>query len=250
MSRIRLIDCHAGMSLPNAGDPCAPNGGIAAEMARLQIDGALVRPYSDKDTFDVPAANARLFEVCRQCPSLTPCPIAIPNSAKDLQPEPDMVADFIVRGARCVFIRPVQDYWLPAPWVADRLFLALQDRRMPVLCLESALGLEKVAELAQRYSQLPLILAGVSYRSLRSLVGLLETFPNIRFCIGGAFSLHCGIEFLVEHVGARKLLFGTGFPETEAMAAVTMLMYSGLSDADRELVGHGNIESLFGEVRQ
>lgn len=250
MSQTRLIDCHVGMRLPNAGDQVAPGGAVAAEMARLQIEGALVRPYPDRDTFDVPAANAHLFEVCRQVPSLTPCPIAIPNSAKDLQPEPDMVADFIARGARCVLIRPTQDYWLPVPWVADRLFLALQDRRMPVLCLESAVGLEKVAELAQRYPQLRLILAGVGYRSLRNLVGLLESFPNIHLCIGGAFSLHCGLEFLVKHLGAKRLIFGTGFPETDAMAAVTMLMYSGLSDADRELIGHGNIEALFQEVRQ
>jgi len=250
MSRLRLIDCHAGICLANAGDQSAPGAAIAAEMARLHIEGALVRPFPDKDTFDAPAANARLFEICHGLPALTPCPIAVPNSACDLQSEPDMVGDFIARGARCVLIRPAPDYWLPVPWVAERLFLALQDRRMPVLCLESALGLEKVWELAQRYPQLPLILAGVGYRALRSLVGLLEACPNVRVCTGGAFSIHCGLEFLAQRVGIQRLIFGTGYPETEAMAAVTMLMYSDLSPAERELVGHGNIQRLFEEVRQ
>ncbi len=250
MSCLRLIDCHVGMSLPRAGEPSAPGGAVAAELARLHIDGALVRPFPDKDTFDVPAANARLFAVCGGLPSLVPCPIAIPNSAGDLQPEADMVADFVARGARCVLIRPVADYWLPEPWVADRLFFSLQDRRMPVLCLESAVGIEKVAQLAQRYPEVPLILAGLGYRSLRSLVGLLETFPNVRLCMGGAFSLHGGLESLAARSGASRLLFGTGFPETDAMAAVTMLLYSGLSDQEKEMVGHSNIERLFEEVRR
>ncbi len=119
---------------------------------------------------------------------------------------------------------------------------------MPVYCLESEIGLLQVGDLAGRFPALPLIVAGVHYRQQRILLPLLETFPSVYLSLGNCYTIHRGIEELVAMVGPERLLFGTGFPESEPLAAVTQLMYADLSDDERRLIGAANMRRLISEV--
>ena len=46
------------------------------------------------------------------------------------------------------------------------------------------------------------------------------------------------------------MLFGTGFPVSEPMAAITYLMYADLSTEQKALIGSGNAQRLLAEVRR
>jgi predicted TIM-barrel fold metal-dependent hydrolase len=52
----------------------------------------------------------------------------------------------------------------------------------------------------------------------------------------------------VSTVGPDRVLFGTGYPETEPMAAVTQLMYADITESDRAAIGAGNLHRLLGGV--
>ena len=91
---------------------------------------------------------------------------------------------------------------------------------------------------------------GVGFRSQRMLVSLMKAFDNVYLAIGSLYGVHLGVESVAAHVGAERLLFGTGFPYAEPMASITMLAYSDLSDTDRQLVGSGNLDRLIGGIRR
>ena len=90
----------------------------------------------------------------------------------------------------------------------------------------------------------------LGYRSQRMLVPLMKVFPNVYLAVGSPYSVHLGLESMAGRVAAERLLFGTGFPDSEPMASITMLAYSELSDADKQRVGAGNLDRLMGGIRR
>ena len=147
-------------------------------------------------------------------------------------------------------MRPSVDYWTTARWACDALFSALQERRVPVYCREGLVSLDQVGDLAGRYPSLPLIITKRHYRMLRMLLPLMKTFPNVYLAIGSDYTAHRGIKHFVATVGAKRLLFGTGFPEAESMSAVTQLMYAEISDEQKRLIGAGNLKRLIAEIKR
>jgi len=246
---IELFDVQCGFGGARAGDPAVVSAeALLREMGRLHISAALTRRVPDDRLEDVPASNAVLYAARDEHPSLIPCPVVVPSRGGSLPPEHAQVAAHVAQGCGAVSIRPAKDYWDLAPWVCHRLFDALQERNMPVFCLASDVSLVQVGDLAGRFPSLPIIVAGVHYRQQRILLPLLETFPGVHLSLGNCYTVHRGIEELVAKIGPERLLFGTGFPESEPMTAITQLMYADLTDDDRRLIGAANLRRLISEV--
>ncbi len=217
---------------------------LLREMERADIQKALVRIAPDDLDVDFEASNARLYEICRSKRNLIPCPVVIPASAGDVRTEAAQ-ADYHARhGAGAVWIRPSRDAWIIAEWACGSLFGSLEKRRIPVYCAERYVPLEQVASIAGKYPNLPLIIAEVGYGELRAIIALLQHFPSVYLSLGSVFTGHMAIERLVELVGPDRLLFGSGFPPAEPMAAVSQLMYSAIPHREREMIGHANMERL------
>lgn len=247
---LRLWDVQAGFGGAKPGQQAVPLGDLAATLAQLQIERALVRVAPDDLDGDVVRSNEMLFSAAAVDARLAPCPVVLPSDAGDVPGENEQVATLVARGAEAVCVRPGIDCWSLSPWASGRLFGALQDRRLPVLCLHRHVNLEDVARLAAAYPELPLVAAEVAYRQGRVLVPLLESFPNVHLSIGSNFCIHGGLERLVERVGAERLLFGTGFPEVEPMMGITLLTYADLDEDDKQRIGAENLERLIAGVRR
>lgn len=221
---------------------------LLGEMARLSMHRALVRITPEDLDADFARSNGNLYAACATTPQLIPCPVAIPNTGGDLECEDQQVARAIKKGAGAVWIRPSIDSWTLHEWASGKLFSALQDRRLPVMCLERMVNLDQTTDLAARYPFLPIIFAETSYRSQRTLLAMLKRFQNIYLSTGSNYCVHKGIEQFVNEVGPERLVFGTGFPVAEPMNAVTLLMYADISEDAKRLIGAGNAENLIGAI--
>lgn len=243
------VQCGFGGAAPGAPESLGAQD-ILREMRRLAIGRALVRMTPESMETDIPFSNRKLYAACRGRKALVPCPVVAPNTARDLPTEEAQVEAAIRRGAGAAWIRPGPDGWLTAEWASGRIFAALEERRLPLICLERLVGVADLADLARRHPELPLILAEVGYRANRVLIPLLERFPNLHLSLGPVYTAHRGIEQFVEIAGADRLLFGSGWPDAEAMAAVTQLAYAEISEPDRRRIGAGNLQRLIAEVRR
>ena len=223
---------------------------LLAELRRVEIVGALVRNLPVIEAADMLFDNAVLYRWCGGHPELVPCPVVIPNSGRDLPPEPEQAADAIRHGAGAVWIRPANDSWPIADWVSNPLFNALEERLLPVLCSERLVSIEQLAALARQFPKLPFILAETHYRAQRFILPLLRAFRNVHLSLGNNYGVHRGIEQIVAELGPEQLLFGTNFPGSESMGAITALMYSELSDSHRQMIGHGNFARLREGIRR
>jgi hypothetical protein len=248
---IPLFDAQCGFGSAAPGSRATlPAAELLGEMDGVAIERALVRMLPAAMEIDISWSNNHLYAACDGQARFVPCPIVAPNGARDIGSESMQVEAAIRHGAGAVVIRPRMDYWSVAPWCSERLFRALETRRMPVMCLLGEVSLDDVAVLAGCYSGLPLILAGVDYRSQRIILPLLEAFPTVYLSIGSNYIVHRGIEQCVEVVGARRLLFGTGYPDVDMNGHVSQLMYAEIANDEKRLIGAGNLDRLIQGVQR
>jgi uncharacterized protein len=243
------VQCGFGSVAPGSRD-LLPAPALLAEMDRLGVARALVRMAPAALEIDIPLSNARLYADCAANPRLVPCPIVVPNGARDGNDETEQVDEAIRRGARAVVIRPRMDYWSVAPWCSGRLFEVLEERRLPVICLVADVSYDDVAALAGRYPNLPLIITAADYRSQRILLPLLEAFRSVSLSLGSNYVQQGGIEQCVATVGAQRLLFGTGFPEVDMTGAISYLSYSEIAAEEKQMIGAGNLDRLVQGVQR
>lgn len=248
---LTLFDAYAGFGGHKAGQRRAASPEeLSRRMQRLSIARALVRTAPEDLDGDFVASNEALFRACERFSGFVPCPVVVPDAAGDAGPEDEQVAGLIARGAGAAALRPKRDGWILDDWVAGKLLAALQDRRLPAFCKEDQVALPEVAELARRYPALPVILADFGFRRQRLVLALLKEFPGVRVCLGGGFSVHRGIEQIVARAGPERILFGSGFPGSEPMAAACQLIYADIPEADRALIASGNLQTLLGGIRR
>jgi len=248
---IRLFDVQAGFGGARPGTQPAAADELLAAMDRIEIDRALVRIAPTDLDNDVGRSNRMLLAAAEKSDGrLAACPVVLPAAVGDVPPEAEQIDELIAAGAVAATIRPLKDSWSLAEWASRPLLTSLAERRLPILCMAKQVTLEQVADLAGQHPPLPIIVAGVTYRELRTLIPMLRRFDKVHLSTGSNFSMHRGIESVVEAVGAERLLFGTGFPDVEPMMAVTQLMYAAISDADRQQISARNIERLIAEVQR
>jgi predicted TIM-barrel fold metal-dependent hydrolase len=246
-----LFDIQAGFGggRPGQRQPAGVEE-LLDDMRHCGIGRTAVRIAPADLDVSLPRSLETLYAACADHRELVPCPVVVPNAARDLPDEKAQIRTAVERGAAAAVIRPALDSWSLEPWCSGRLFATLEERRLPVLCLEEMVPLGEVARLAERHPRLPFIVAHTNYRAQRLLLPLLERFANVFLSLGNNYVVHRGIEQLAAVIGADRLLFGTGWPDAEPFAAVTQLLYAGIKAADRKKIGAGNLERLLRKVRR
>ena len=93
-----------------------------------------------------------------------------------------------------------------------------------------------------------MVLTRVGYRAFRVLVPMLRRYPNLHVDLS-YFATHQGVEFIVQHIGPERILFGTGQPLEDPGGALTRLCYADLEDRCAGQIGFANLERLLARVR-
>jgi predicted TIM-barrel fold metal-dependent hydrolase len=76
---------------------------------------------------------------------------------------------------------------------------------------------------------------------------LLERYPNV-YVDTAQYLLDGGIESLVADYGGRRLLFGSGFPESYIGGMMLALRHARIPDEAKNAVAGGNLERILEEV--
>lgn len=105
---------------------------------------------------------------------------------------------------------------------------------------------DKIHELAEKYSDIPLIITrmlgdGARYRYMVNQ--LLSRHKNIYIELSQYHYLDA-IEDLVSTHGPEQLLFGTNLPKQDPGQSIAQLNYADISQNDKELIAGKNLENL------
>lgn len=229
-----LIDAHASIgAYPRAYVTGQSPEGLTADMRRLGIGAAVVGSTASV-WHDPINGNAEALTVADR-PGLHPCVTLVPPT-----PEETTGLD----GAIAARIYPETHGFDPLDPAMDPLYEEMVERRLPLTVGLSDIGWPTLDALAASWPGLSLIVSGIGYRALRQLAAVFRRRANLHADMVN-FASHEGLEWFVRHFGAERLLFATGTPVRDPAEAVARLMWSGLSDSDRQLVGRDNAARLF-----
>ena len=104
-----------------------------------------------------------------------------------------------------------------------------------------------VREVAGAFPQLPIVVVYTGMLQGRRLLPLLERCPNVLADLTcAAFQF---IEYVVERLGAGRLVLASHFPAEDPALYTTWVNYADLADADRQAIASGNLAALVEAVR-
>jgi hypothetical protein len=214
------------------------------------IDDALVYHARSKESHPADG-NKSLLDEIKGSKRLHPQWVLLPSHTGEFPTENEVVKKMVSLGVRAARIFPHQERsnFSISDWCAGALFAALSRRRIPLFIDSDEINWESVHNICERYPNLPLVLTNVGYRIDRYLYPLFERFKNLYVEISG-YCAAGGIEEAVRRFGAERFLFGTRLPFFTPAVAVSMVLYSKISDSEKQLIAGENLRRLLEQVRK
>lgn len=238
-------------SWPHWPVPEADEAALLARMDRLGIRSAVVLSlagaFSDPDV-----GNQELAGLVRRHPGR----FAGMAAYDPRQPTPPRDAMQRARdaGLTGLALYPNQhDYTLgDEPLVNEALSLAAEWHWPVVIPIRLVMSwwlpetpVKTIIELARQHSQVPIMVAGVSYGELYKLLESMGELTNIYLEISATQSLDA-LKEMVRRAGPQRILFGTGQPIQMPECNLIKLATAQLDEQAKEAILRGNAARLFG----
>lgn len=248
---MHFFDCNAYFGLP-AKRPLAPvatTGEFLAEMDRAGVQKALVWHIAQHDVAPQ-VGNELLAGAIAPHPRLTGCWTMLPNQAREF-PLPNALFRQM-REARVAAIRvfPNSHKFLLNGVAMGELLDAMVAQRVPLfVSVKRGVSWHDVYALLVEFPDLVCVICDHGcWGEDRYFRPLLERYPNV--CVDTAqYLLDGGIEALVADYGARRLLYGSGFPESYFGGMMMALQHAQIPDEAKAAIAHGNLERIIEEAQ-
>lgn len=241
--KFRLIDTDAMLGRhPQRDGGSRDVESFLAMMDRFGIDEAVVGHMLA--WMDSPVdGNDRITKLIDGHPRLHACWVILPDTCGEIDPPAEFVAAAVDAGVAAVRAYPEDHgYDLDGPDVAD-LLDAVTEAGLPLLVDLEQTSLGAVERIATLRPSLQIVVCRTGYRILRPLAGVFRRTENVHIGMAN-MSSNCGIEWLVDRFGARRIFFGTAVPIRDPADVVTRLLWSELDDDAVAAIGAGNAESI------
>jgi len=128
-------------------------------------------------------------------------------------------------------------------WCCGPLLASLERRNIPVFLRPALVGWEEVAAVLEAHPKLPVVVTHTGYRADRYIYPLARRYSRL-MVETSMYVGHRQLEEFAQAFGAARLLFGTNLPYYSPGAALAVLAYARLCDADRARVAGGNLKLL------
>jgi len=107
---------------------------------------------------------------------------------------------------------------------------------------KNMLDVRDMEYLAKKFPSAAFVVTQKMWSAFNSVLDLMWRCPNV-YVDSSCLHMRDTLELLTENFGAARVLFGVGY-KSHYGAAIAALAHARLTDADRELFAHGNIERL------
>ena len=245
-----FFDCNAFFGLPMVR-PLAPvptAEDLLAEMDRAGVDQALAWHIAQHDA-SPQVGNQLLADAIGPHPRLVGCWTILPNQAREFPPLPVFLEQ--MRDAR---VRALRTFPNSHKFLANAVSMgdwleAMVARRIPLfLSVRRGFEWRDVYDLLREFPNLVCVICDHGcWGQDRLFRPLLERYPNL-YVDTAQYLLDGGIESLVADYGGRRLLYGSGFPESYMGGMMLALRHACIPDEAKAAIASGNLERILEEV--
>jgi hypothetical protein len=162
----------------------------------------------------------------------------------------DVIKDMLNRKVRLAWTDPLAGKYTLQSWCCEEMLDALQQHLIPLLISVKGVNLSDLHNVMTDFPRLRVILIDLPRTGRNVMIeALLKAHMKLNLCFSPSFSVHGGYKDLCSRYGEHRWIWGMGYPVSEGGAAITGLVYSGLTKQQLDAVAYGNIERLLSEVK-
>lgn len=222
---------------------------LQAQVDGSGTEGALVTHFASL-TYDWRDGNELALSWAEQDERLWSAIVLVPNSTGEVGGLGQYLDSSIARGARAVRLFPKMHSFSVMPWCSGLMMEELQSRQMPLILWHSEFSWDQIDFLCRNWPGVSIIVEGTGRKMLydnRMFYQLLADHPNLILELHNLTN-YLAVEDIVSRYGASQLVYGSYMPLGDPGAVTAMVTEARVSDDDKELIAHGNMERLIGEV--
>jgi predicted TIM-barrel fold metal-dependent hydrolase len=248
---MRFFDCNVFYGLPTKRPlaPVATVEELLAAMDRAGVERALVWHILQHDA-SPQIGNQVLAEEIALHPRLVGCWTVAPNQGREYPPLQALFEE--MKAARIVALRifPDSHRFLANEVSMGELFEQMVDQHVPLfVSLRRGMDWPGIYALLAEFPALTCVICDHGCWGMdRMFRPLLERYPNVHVDTA-QYLLDGGIEALVADYGARRLLFGSGFPESYLGGMMMALKHARIPDEAKTAIAGGNLERIIEEAQ-
>ncbi len=233
--------------VPTEGSLPAPAtaGELLAAMDGYGVRRALVWHAAQRDAA-VPVGNGLITATLKGAGErLSGCWGFLPDEADEWPSGKDLARAMRNAGVCALRCWPVQNRFLLNRESCGRTLAVAEEHAIPLILQASAAAQwESAYALLREYPRLVCILADVGLWGVdRYVRPLFEHYPNVVMEIS-EYQVAGGVAPLVERYGARRLLFGSGFPRYHAGGGMLMIRHADIPETAKAAIAGTNLEAL------
>jgi hypothetical protein len=226
---------------------------LLAQMASFGIAKALVS-HSISFIYDFREGDEILVGEIAGHAKLTPCYTVIPFTTGEMPGPAFWDGRLAETGPFAFKIYPRTHVFMLRSLAEGDLFSYVEERKIPLFVEIDEIDYVDLWSVCSDHPKLRLIIGNRGthslfgiYREFRRIYEFLERFEDVAletsFLIGFR-----GIEDICDRYGAERLVYGSRMPSLEPGSSVARIQYAEIGLQEKELIAHGNIERLLGEV--
>lgn len=222
---------------------------LQAEMERSSVSRALVTHFASL-TYDWREGNEMALEFAAQDERLCAAIALVPNSTGEVGGMGRYLDGVTARGARAVRLFPRTHSFSLMPWCSGLMIEEIQARQMPLILWHSECSWDQIDFVSRNWPGLNIIIEGTGRKILydnRMFYQLLSERFNL-FLELHNLTNYLIVEDVTSRCGADRLVYGSYAPLGDPGASIAMVADARISDEDKALITHGNLERLIAEV--
>lgn len=251
-----FFDCNAWLGRPmnmpfgHHGETDFSAKGFLASMDRAGIRRALVWHTAQRDIFPVTGNTLLGKEIRGYEQRLVPCWTVLPPDCGELGDLDGFFRRAGRAGVRAFRAFPDINRYLLRYDVMGELLDRMVAARVPlVLAVPGHATWESVYDLLADVPDLTVIITNMgAWGCDRQFRPLVRRYPNVYIETSG-YITDGGIEAFVGTYGAKRMVFGSNYPEAYHGATMLAIAHSSIRPSEKQAIAGGNLERLLGEVR-
>ena len=248
---MQFLDCNLsyGPLVPRTQlRGCANLSELKAHLNRAGIAGGLVAMALDEVNIANDALAADLTREGR--PIFWGVWRLLPPHTGEIPLPRDLPAAMKANNIAALTICPATNRFMPNKFAIGAYLEMASERNIPVM-LNTARGLtlEQAAGVLADFPDLTCVLTYANcWPSDRLLRPFLDAYPNLSLDMSYMLT-DSGLKDILRRYSARRILFGSAFPESYLGAHMLVIKHADISDEDKRLIAGENLLRLIEEAR-
>jgi predicted TIM-barrel fold metal-dependent hydrolase len=246
-----FFDCNVFIGLPDQRSvaPVKTVPKLLSAMDRVGVTQALVWHIAQHDATPH-VGNQLLMQAIDAQPRLWGCWAMLPNQAREFSPPYQLFREMREARVKAIRVFPNDHKFLINGVTMGPLLDAMVSERIPLfISVKRGMTWRDLYALLNEFPELICVICDHGcWGEDRRFRPLLERYPYV-YVDTSQYLLDGGIEALVADYGARRILFGSGFPESYFGGMMMALKHAEIPSVAKAAIAHDNLSQILAEVR-